>query len=262
MPGKTTSRSLPSQSLAAMGCRGSNQTSLPAANDVEHKIRSSPVYAGHAIKPLKTRSSRGRLQSWTGSGYRPRPNALLLFRWRRRVSFLSSILAGMRKGMISYHLRFSECEHGPASKCQHARKALCSRSCPACQEQNSDQFTDPPRPSENFSDATSHDGGVARLGAGGSHETMDCRNSRPLQPRQWAGDAVSRFRLMVAGSRRRRYRPLQPPFGSGRRHRLHCSRARSRRASLAAGLVARGGRGRRVPGGPWPAASCDDRRRP
>ncbi|HBY30652.1 MAG TPA: hypothetical protein DEH75_29600 [Bradyrhizobium sp.] len=59
---------------------------------------------------------------------------------RRRVPFLSSILAGMRKGMISYQLRFSECEHRHASKCQHARKALCSRSCLACQEQILDQF--------------------------------------------------------------------------------------------------------------------------
>jgi len=39
----------------------------------ESEIRSSPVYAGHTIKPLKElsypydRFSRGRLQSWTGS---------------------------------------------------------------------------------------------------------------------------------------------------------------------------------------------------
>jgi hypothetical protein len=42
--------------------------------------------------------------------------------------------------MISYRIGFSECEHGRASNGQHVRKRLFSRSHPACQEQNSDQF--------------------------------------------------------------------------------------------------------------------------
>jgi hypothetical protein len=42
--------------------------------------------------------------------------------------------------MISYRIGFSECEHGPASNRQHARKRLFNESRPACQEQNSDQF--------------------------------------------------------------------------------------------------------------------------
>ncbi|KJC46295.1 hypothetical protein UP09_12650 [Bradyrhizobium sp. LTSP885] len=65
---------------------------------------------------------------------------LLSFRLKRRVSFLSSILAGMQKGMISYRIGFSECEHGHASNGQHARKALSSESYSTCQEQISDQF--------------------------------------------------------------------------------------------------------------------------
>ena len=52
--------SLPSRSLAALGCRGSNQTPFTPPERVGAKqIRSSPVYAGYAIKPLKNlRSSR------------------------------------------------------------------------------------------------------------------------------------------------------------------------------------------------------------
>jgi hypothetical protein len=42
--------------------------------------------------------------------------------------------------MISYRIGFSECEHGRASNGQHVRKRLFTRSHPACQEQNSDQF--------------------------------------------------------------------------------------------------------------------------
>jgi hypothetical protein len=37
--------------------------------------------------------------------------------------------------MISYHVGFSECEHGHASNSQHARTALFSESLPACQGQ-------------------------------------------------------------------------------------------------------------------------------
>jgi len=45
--------------------------------------------------------------------------------------------------MISYRIGFSECEHGPASNRQHARKRLFNESHPACQEQNSHQFGRP-----------------------------------------------------------------------------------------------------------------------
>ena len=48
--------------------------------------------------------------------------------------------------MISYRIGFSECEHERASNGQHVRRRLFSRSVPACQEQNSDQFGLPPRP--------------------------------------------------------------------------------------------------------------------
>jgi hypothetical protein len=41
------------------------------------------------------------------------------------------------KGMISYRIGFSECEHERASNRQHARKPLFTESCPACQGQNS-----------------------------------------------------------------------------------------------------------------------------
>jgi hypothetical protein len=37
------------------------------------------------------------------------------------------------KGMISYRVGFSECEHRRASNGQHTRKALFNESFPACQ---------------------------------------------------------------------------------------------------------------------------------
>jgi hypothetical protein len=51
-----------------------------------------------------------------------------------------AIHADVLKGMISYRIGFSECEHGRASNRQHARKPLFTESRPTCQEQNSDQI--------------------------------------------------------------------------------------------------------------------------
>jgi hypothetical protein len=52
------------------------------------------------------------------------------------------------KGMISYRIGISECEHGRASNGQHARKPLFNESRSACQGQNSHQFAD--RSGEKF----------------------------------------------------------------------------------------------------------------
>jgi hypothetical protein len=63
---------------------------------------------------------------------------------KRRVSFLSGNPWRIsQKGMVSYRIGFSECEHGRASYRQHARKRLFNESHPACQEQNSHQFGKP-----------------------------------------------------------------------------------------------------------------------
>src|SRR2546430_7328497 len=53
-----------------------------------------------------------------------------------------AIHADVLKGMISYRVGFSECAHGRASNCQHARRRLFTESWLACQEQNSDQIAD------------------------------------------------------------------------------------------------------------------------
>ena len=62
----------------------------------------------------------------------------------RAMSFPSfrAIHADVLKGMISYRIGFSECEHGPASNRQHARKRFFTESRRACQGQNSDQMAD------------------------------------------------------------------------------------------------------------------------
>jgi hypothetical protein len=48
-----------------------------------------------------------------------------------------AIHADVLKGMISYRIGFSECEHRRASNGQHARKPFFTESRPACQGQNS-----------------------------------------------------------------------------------------------------------------------------
>jgi hypothetical protein len=81
----------PPEALWAAGCRGSNQTQFtPPKWRPRTKIRSSPVYAGHAIKPLKNlRSSRAPAVSdrieVVSLSRRPCPIPL-----RRRILFLSS----------------------------------------------------------------------------------------------------------------------------------------------------------------------------
>src|SRR6266436_3368861 len=67
--------SLPSQTETGWGCRGSNQTGSAPPMAAWSEIRSSPVYAGHAIKPLKNLTfSRWRLQSRTGSRRSGKPD--------------------------------------------------------------------------------------------------------------------------------------------------------------------------------------------
>ena len=61
-------KACPPGPLVAAGCRGSNHIrSGPVTSTAPSEIRSSPVYAGHQIKPLKKLAFiRRRLQSWTG----------------------------------------------------------------------------------------------------------------------------------------------------------------------------------------------------
>src|ERR1700704_6493604 len=66
--GTTTFEKPALPSPKAAGCRGSNQIRRSSLSATQSEIRSSPVYAGRKIKPLKKLAfRRGRLQSWTGS---------------------------------------------------------------------------------------------------------------------------------------------------------------------------------------------------
>ncbi|WP_156433678.1 hypothetical protein [Bradyrhizobium retamae] len=78
------------------------------------------------------------------------------------MSFRSfrAIHADVLKGMISYRNGFSECAHRRASYGQHAWKLLFNDSCPACQEQNSHQFTDRPDTQFSFRISKFFDGSV------------------------------------------------------------------------------------------------------
>jgi len=133
--GTTTFEKPALPSPKAAGCRGSNHIHCPSPSATQSEIRSSPVYAGHKIKPLKKLAfRRGRLQSWTGSRSSGKPKDLCPHP-SRATGFPSfrAIHADVLKGMISYRVGFSECEHRRASNGQHARKRLFNDSFPACQ---------------------------------------------------------------------------------------------------------------------------------
>ena len=161
----------------------------------QSEIRSSPVYAGHKIKPLKKlgfehKISRrapavlDRIEAIRQAG-QPLPHSI------PTISFPSSraIHADVLKGMISYRIGFSECEHRRASNGQHARKPLFTESCPACQGQNSDQIAGRfdrefgPEMARKFSCPFRHTRAASLvLGAGGSHASSDSSNSRDTHP--------------------------------------------------------------------------------
>src|SRR5665213_4327183 len=108
----------------------------------QSEIRSSPVYAGHAIKPLTklvfgTRFLRGRLQSWTGSRRSGTPDNPCPHPSKATASpSFRAIHADVLKGMVSYRIGFSECVHRRASNRQHVRSALFNESLPTCQALN------------------------------------------------------------------------------------------------------------------------------
>jgi hypothetical protein len=118
-------KSLPSRALYGnTGCRGSNQIRSGVAGSDESEIRSSPVYAGHAIKPLAKRlvlprapAVLDRIEATRPKAERPLPDSA------KTTGFPSfpATLADVLKGMISYRIGLSECEHGRASNGQHVR---------------------------------------------------------------------------------------------------------------------------------------------
>ena len=108
------------------------------ASVTQSEIRSSPVYAGRTIKPLKklyvsprAPAVSDRIEAIRQAG-RPLPTSLS----RKRSAFPSFrvIPNGVSsKGMISYRIGFSECAHKRASNGQHVRNGVFSESFPACQ---------------------------------------------------------------------------------------------------------------------------------
>src|ERR1700704_992788 len=145
--GTTTFEKPALPSPKAAGCRGSNHIRHPSPSATQSETRSSPVYAGREIKPLKKLAfRRGRLQSWTGSRSSGTPKTSAHIPPKRRVfSSFRAIHADVLKGMISYRIGFSECEHRRASNGQHARKRLFNDSFPACQGLISGIFLGPRR---------------------------------------------------------------------------------------------------------------------
>jgi len=101
------------------------------------KIRSSPVYAGHAIKPLiNLRFSRApavsdRIEARRMTE-RPCPHST-----GTKVPLPFERPCGRPEGIVSYGLGCTEYEHRRASDRQHVRRRLFIRSRPACQEQKS-----------------------------------------------------------------------------------------------------------------------------
>ena len=143
--GKTTSISLPSRKPRGLrGVEVRTKSASRCQRSVVAKTRSSPVYTGHTIKPLKKHHASSQAPAVS--------DRTRIIRQSRRTplhstavikaspSLRSDPIGYPRKGMISSSTRLSECKHGRASDGQHARRPLFSRSGAACQEQNSDQF--------------------------------------------------------------------------------------------------------------------------
>src|SRR5271167_2131321 len=101
---------------------------LPVAQGDESEIRSSPVYAGYAIKPLKKHEVSTRapavLDRIEAARHTGRPLPASPSKATVPLPF-KAIHADVLKGMVSCRIWFSECVHGRASNGQHVRRALC-----------------------------------------------------------------------------------------------------------------------------------------
>ena len=105
---------------------------LPVARyATQSEVRSSPVYAGHSIKPLKELA--GACSLGQDRGHPAKPKTPATFLQSDRFPSFRAIHADVLKGMISYLIGFLECEHGRASNGQHARKRLFSEYFRPCQ---------------------------------------------------------------------------------------------------------------------------------
>ncbi len=78
-------------------------------------------------------------------------------------SSFRAIHADVLKGMISYRIGFSECEHGRASNGQHARNGFFNESFQACQGLISG-ISEPENSLQNFCPDLSQRAPIARLG--------------------------------------------------------------------------------------------------
>ena len=119
--GTTTFEKPALPSPKAAGCRGSNHIRAPSPSATQSEIRSSPVYAGREIKPLKKLAfRRGRLQSWTGSRSSGTPKDLCAHPSKATdFLILSSNPCGCpeRNDLLSYRvfgMRAQTCQQRPA----------------------------------------------------------------------------------------------------------------------------------------------------
>jgi hypothetical protein len=106
------------------------------------EIRFSPVYAGHAIKPLtklhvlpRAPAVSDRIGMIRHAIIKATGKSLLVFVHRnaRPPPFEQSNM-DVPEGMVSYRHEISECEHRRASNGQHARKRFCNDSFRRFQE--------------------------------------------------------------------------------------------------------------------------------
>jgi hypothetical protein len=109
-----------------------------AQGRTQREIRSSPVYAGHAIKPLKKHGcfDAGACSLGQDRSDPARRSTPARIPPERKLPFPSSNPCGCpeRNGLLS--IGFSECVHRRASNRQHVRKALFNESLAACQALN------------------------------------------------------------------------------------------------------------------------------
>ena len=127
-------KSLPSRTTGS-GCRGSNQLRCPPRKcGGKQKTGLHPsVQAMRLSRWGDSHLTAGACSLGQDRGHPASRRPLFVFLQSDRFPSFRAIPADVLKGMISYRIGFSECEHRRASNGQHARKPLFSESRRACQ---------------------------------------------------------------------------------------------------------------------------------
>jgi len=150
--GKTTilKPALPQSLAASAGCRGSNQIAFGHAQNTRHpsQIRSSPVYAGYAIKPLEKLQISPQAPAVSDRIGVIRQAGRPLSRMTRqkatkRFPSLRAIRKDILKGMISYSSSIRNASTGVPAEASTSRTCSLARPLPLAKSKIHTSLTRP-----------------------------------------------------------------------------------------------------------------------